>query len=145
MRFYFLALLLSFLQSAVFSGFFHNVFLAPNLLLVYLFLNLLKDDDIKKVIFAGLFLDVFQDSLGLNLSGFLLFYMIYNLFKARFEFPNRLSLVVIYTFLSLVEKAWVLFLFRIRFYTEISPINLLISYLIEISFMLLLLRWHRNE
>ncbi|MFN3870881.1 MAG: hypothetical protein ACK4MW_05295 [Aquificaceae bacterium] len=145
MKFYFFAFILSFLQSAIFSGFFQNVFVAPNLILVYLFLNLLKDDGIKKVIFAGIFLDIFQDSLGLNLSGFLLFYLVFNLFKARFEFPSRLSLLVIYTILASVEKAWTLSLFRIRFYADINPIILFISYLVEIGFMLFLLRWYKNE
>lgn len=136
MIFYLFAFLLAFLQNSVISTLFPSFFLSPNILLSYLFLNLLREEDIKKVLISGLFLDLFQDSLGLNLSGFLLFGIGLGLLKEMFEFPSRVSLVVSYTLLSILEKSWTLLLYRWKYYIPLDPLALLLSYLIELSFLI---------
>ncbi|MFN3472243.1 MAG: hypothetical protein ACK4ZR_06555, partial [Aquificaceae bacterium] len=117
MRFYLFAIIIAFFQSSVLLALFHNLLTVPNLLLVYLFVNLLKEENhtLKKPIISGFLLDIFQDSLGLHISGYTFFSIWLSFLKARFDFPNRTSLLLTYTFLSLIEKLWVVILFRLRY------------------------------
>ncbi|MFN7064825.1 MAG: hypothetical protein ACK4OF_01550 [Aquificaceae bacterium] len=144
MSFYVFAFLIAFLQSAILSALFQSAFFTPNLLLGYLFLKLLEREDLKNIILAGLFLDLFQDSLGLNLSGFILFTLSLSLFKMRFELPSRLSIVAVYAILALLEKLWVLLLLRSNYHVELNLVTLFISYGIELGFVLFLSRWYRG-
>ena len=145
MMFYVLAFLISFFQSSLISAFFPSILLSPNLLLVYLFLNLLKKEDLVKVFISGFFLDLFQDSLGFNISGFILFSMVLSLLRERYELPNRLSLIIFYFLLSSIEKLWTFFLFRWKYYVQIDPLIILLSYLVEIGFLLLMTKGYTNK
>jgi hypothetical protein len=147
MRFYLFALILAFFQSSVLLALFHNLLTVPNLLLAYLFVNLLREEDynLKKPLISGFFLDVFQDSLGLHISGYTFFSIWLSFLKARFDFPNRTSLLLAYTVLSLVEKLWVVILFRLRYYLEINPLLFLLSYVIELSFIIFISRGYFNR
>ena len=88
MRFYLLALIIAFFQSSVLLALFLNLLTVPNLLLAYLYINLIKEEDhsLKKPLISGLFLDLFQDSLRLLISGYTFFsiglYHLYKLFRA---------------------------------------------------------------
>lgn len=144
MRFYLFALILAFFQSSVLLALFHNLLLTPNLLLAYLFINLLKDEEYKleKAVISGFFLDILQDSLGLHISGYTFFSILLNFLRSRFEFPNRASLLLAYILLSVIEKLWVIFLFRLRYYVEINPLLFFLSYLVELSFIMFIFKWY---
>ncbi len=137
MRFYFLSFLLAYFQSSVLVALFHSMLVAPNLLLVYLFLTMLKENKawLRRALIAGFFLDVFQDSLGLNLSGFVFFGVIFSLIRQRVDIPSKLSLILTYALLSWLERAWVIVLFRIRYYAELDLWLLPISFALELLFL----------
>ncbi|MEJ5339792.1 MAG: hypothetical protein ACK42C_06810 [Aquificaceae bacterium] len=140
MKFYIIAFFLAYFQSSVLLALFHSMLLTPNLLLLYLFLNILGEGNswLRRAVLAGFFLDLFQDSLGLNLSGFVLFATLFNLMKLRIEMPSRVSLLLVYALLSLVERLWVIALFRIRYYTELNIWLALLSFSLELLFLYLI-------
>ncbi len=137
MKFYVIAFLLAYFQSSVLIAIFHNMLIAPNLLLSYLFLHIFKEDNgwLRRAIITGFFLDLFQDSLGLNLSGYIFFAILLNLMKLRIEIPSRFSLLLAYFLLSLLEKFWIVLLFRIRYYAELSLPLLPLSLALELIFL----------
>ncbi len=67
---YLVVFLLSFIQSSFLSPLFSPGFLAPDLVLAFIFLNSIKEDKrvIFKAFFGGFMLDIFHDSLGLFMS-----------------------------------------------------------------------------
>ncbi|MEJ7620126.1 MAG: hypothetical protein WKI46_04835 [Aquificaceae bacterium] len=148
MKFYIVAFLLAYFQSAVLIAVFHNMLMAPNLLLVYLFLSIFKEDNgwLRKAIITGFFLDLFQDSLGLNLSGHIFFAILFNIMKLRIELPSKLSLLLAYLLLSLFEKLWVVLLFRVKYYADLNLWLLLLSLAFESLFLYLISgRYFRKE
>lgn len=136
MKFYIATFLLAYFQSSVLITVFHNILISPNLLLVYLFLNIFREDSLwlRRAIITGFFLDLFQDSLGLNTSGHIFFAILFNLMKLRIEIPSKLSLLIAYVLLSTLEKFWILLLFRIRYYADINlwllPLSLVVEMLL---------------
>ncbi len=148
MKFYIVAFLLAYFQGAVLIAVFHNMLIAPNLLLVYLFLNIFKEDNgwLRKAIITGFFLDLFQDSLGLNLSGHIFFAILFNIMKLRIELPSKLSLLLAYLLLSLFEKLWVVLLFRVKYYANLNLWLLPLSLAFEALFLYLISgRYLRKE
>lgn len=148
MKFYIVAFLLAYFQGAVLIAVFHNMLIAPNLLLVYLFLNIFKEDNgwLRKAIITGFFLDLFQDSLGLNLSGHIFFAILFNIMKLRIELPSKLSLLLAYLLLSLLEKLWVVLLFRVKYYADLNLWLLPLSLAFEALFLYLISgRYFRKE
>ena len=148
MKFYIIAFLLAYFQGAVLIAVFHNILIAPNLLLVYLFLNIFKEDNgwLRKAIITGFFLDLFQDSLGLNLSGHIFFAILFNIMKLRIELPSKLSLLLAYLLLSLFEKLWVVLLFRVKYYADLNLWLLPLSLAFEALFLYLTSgRYFRKE
>lgn len=148
MKFYIVAFLLAYFQSAVLIAVFHNMLMAPNLLLVYLFLSIFKEDNgwLRKAIITGFFLDLFQDSLGLNLSGHIFFAILFNIMKLRIELPSKLSLLLAYLLLSLFEKLWVVLLFRVKYYANLNLWLLPLSLAFEALFLYLISgRYFRKE
>ncbi len=148
MKFYIVAFLLAYFQGAVLIAVFHNMLIAPNLLLVYLFLNIFKEDNgwLRKAIITGFFLDLFQDSLGLNLSGHIFFAILFNIMKLRIELPSKLSLLLAYLLLSLFEKLWVVLLFRVKYYADLNLWLLPLSLAFEALFLYLISgRYLRKE
>lgn len=142
MKFYIVAFLLAYFQSSVLLGVFHSTLITPNILLVYLFLNIFGESSywLRKAVIAGFFLDIFQDSLGLNLSGFVLFAMLLNLMRLRIEMPSRASMLIAYFLLSFIEKMWVIVLFRVRYYAELNLPLALLSFSLELLFLYLISR-----
>ncbi len=140
MKFYIIAFLLAYFQSSVLIAVFYDMIVAPNLLLVYLFLNIFKDDSawLRKAIISGFLLDLFQDSLGLNLSGYVFFAMLFSLMRLRIEIPSRLSLLLAYLLLSITEKFWIIFLFRIKYYADLNLWLLPLSLAFELVFLYLI-------
>ncbi len=148
MKFYIVAFLLAYFQGAVLIAVFHNILIAPNLLLVYLFLDIFKEDNgwLRKTIITGFFLDLFQDSLGLNLSGHIFFAILFNIMKLRIELPSKLSLLLAYLLLSLFEKLWVVLLFRVKYYADLNLWLLPLSLAFEALFLYLISgRYFRKE
>lgn len=148
MRFYLFAFLLAYFQSSALLAFFKSFLFAPNFLLVYLFLNLVEEDKeygLKKALISGLFLDILQDSVGLNLSGYMLFTVAMNLMRLRFEFPSRTSVIFAYALLSMVEKLWVLTLFRVKYLTELDLPLAIFGLILELGFLSLMLRWRLRK
>ncbi len=148
MKFYIVAFLLAYFQGAVLIAVFHNMLMAPNLLLVYLFLSIFKEDNgwLRKAIITGFFLDLFQDSLGLNLSGHIFFAILFNIMKLRIELPSKLSLLLAYLLLSLLEKLWVVLLFRVKYYADLNLWLLPLSLAFEALFLYLISgRYFRKE
>lgn len=148
MKFYIVAFLLAYFQGAVLIAVFHNMLMAPNLLLVYLFLSIFKKDNgwLRKAIITGFFLDLFQDSLGLNLSGHIFFAILFNIMKLRIELPSKLSLLLAYLLLSLLEKLWVVLLFRVKYYADLNLWLLPLSLAFEALFLYLISgRYFRKE
>lgn len=133
MRFYLFSFLIAYFQSSVLLAVFQNALLVPNLLLVYLFLNLLNEEDygLKKALPSGFFLDLFQDSFGLHLSGYVFFTIGLNFVKQRYHFPSRLSVVLVYIFLSILERLWTVIIFRSRYYLEFNLWLALLGFFIE--------------
>ncbi|RMH79653.1 MAG: hypothetical protein D6674_07105 [Acidobacteria bacterium] len=147
MRFYIITFLLSYIQSSLFLALFHNFLLTPDLTLVYLLLNLAHEErlNLKKPIYAGLLLDILQDSLGLQLSGKLFFALALSIVRLRVEFTGRLSLIVAYIPLSLLQKLLMFILFRIKYYTDVNILLLIGSLMIEVLFLTLMAKWLIKE
>lgn len=143
MRFYIITFLLSYIQSSFLLALFHNFLLTPDLTLVYLFLNLAHDEklNLKKPMYAGLLLDILQDSFGLQLSGKLFSALALSILRLRVEFTGRLSLVVAYIPLSLLQKLLMFTLFRIKYYTDVNILLLISSLVIEVLFLTLIAKW----
>ncbi|WPM31882.1 hypothetical protein IAE16_08665 [Hydrogenobacter sp. T-2] len=140
MKFYIIAFFLAYFQGSVLITIFHNMLVSPNLLLAYLFLHIFKEDKgwLRKAFITGFFLDLFQDSLGLHLSGHIFFAILFNLMRLRIEIPSRLSLLLAYFLLSLLEKLWLVLLFRIRYYADLSLWLLPLSLALEVLFLYLI-------
>jgi hypothetical protein len=143
MMFYLIAVALAFVQSSLLTALFQSLLIVPNLLLTYLFLNMLKGDySMKKPLISGMLLDIFQNSLGLHTSGFLIFSLLFKLISSRYEFPTPASLTVVYGVLSLIEKLWVFGIFRVKFLIYINLPLLLASLLIEMLILYFISRRH---
>lgn len=116
----------------------------PNLLLAYLFFELMREKGygLKKATFSGLSLDLLQDSLGLHLFSHTLFTMAVNAMKSRFELLNRSSLLLAYVPLSLMERLCLFALFRLKYFSEFKPGLTLLGFLLEFIFLLIISRWY---
>ncbi|MCS6999023.1 MAG: rod shape-determining protein MreD [Aquificaceae bacterium] len=144
MKFYLLAPLLAYFQSSVLMVFFQSFLFAPNLLLAYLFIELMREKGygLKKGAFSGLLLDLLQDSLGLHLFSHTLFTMAINAMKSRFEPLKRFSLLLAYVPFSLMERLCLFVLFRLKYFAEFRLGLALVGFLLEFIFLLILLRWY---
>lgn len=147
MKFYVIALLLAFFQASVLATAFRGVLTSPDLLFVYLFFNILQDNSkwLRKAFFSGLFLDLFQDSLGLHLSSYIACAILLNWVMGRFELPSRLSLMLAYVPLAFVKKLLVIALFRMKYYAEVSPVLFLLGLCVEIIFLYLISRGYSGR
>lgn len=147
MKFYIIALLLAYFQSSVLLALFQNTLTTPNLLLVFLFLNLVHDEtkSLRKAFFSGFFLDAFQDSMGLHMSAHVLFILLLHFFRQRLDFPTRLSLLILYVGLSFVEKVWILLLLRMKYFIEINLLSAMVGYTIELLFLLFVMRFYNRR
>ncbi len=124
-----LLFLLAFLQSAFLSPIFKPGFIAPDLILIFLFLYSFKErkDIIFKALFGGFVLDLFHDTLGLFmsvsvLSAYLMFLFYEKLLIKRFSFVLGsffLFVVVNYTLKILLVKY--------KFSFELNPFLLIAS------------------
>lgn len=137
MKFYIIAFLLAYFHGSVLITIFHNMLLSPNLILVYLFLHIFKEDKgwLRKAFITGFFLDLFLDSLGLHLSGHIFFAILFNMMMQRIEIPSRFSLIITYLLLSMLEKLWLILLFRIRYYVDLNLWLLPLSLTFEVLFL----------
>lgn len=123
MRFYVLSLILAFLQASVITGAFVSNLYVPDLVLVYLFLHLSRENavDIKKPLLSGLYLDIMYDSFGWNTSGKLFSAFILELLKSRYIFATRLSVIISYSLIALSEHLLRYAIFRLKYYYPFEP------------------------
>lgn len=147
MTFYLVAFLLAYFQSSVLFAFFQSSLFAPNMVLAYLFLELMKEEGygLKKALASGLFLDILQDSLGLHLFANTLLALLVNLLKERLDFPSRLSITLLYGAMALGERFITFFIFRLKYYTEFSLWLTLVGFFVEMLFFLTILRRYFKE
>ena len=147
MKFYIIVFLLAYFQASVLTNIFHNMLLSPNFLLSYLCLYLFREDRgwLKKASITGFFLDLFLDSLGLHLSGHIFFAILFNMMRQRIEIPSKFSLLIAYFFLSLLEKLWLILLFRLKYYTDFNLWLLPLSLTFEVVFLYLISGKHLSR
>jgi len=145
MRFYIIVALLALLQASVLVGIFKSFLYAPNPVYAFLFITLLKEEGMtfKKPIFAGLFLDLMHDSLGLHIFGSLLFAELITLLRSRYEFPNLTALIVVYGIITLIVRAFLFLLFRLKFYVSFDLALFSAGFLTELFILYILTRFYK--
>jgi len=118
MRFYIISFLLAFIQSSFLIGVFKSNLYVPDFVLIYLFLHLStqKDIDLKKPIISGLYLDIMYDSFGWNVASKVFSTFLIEVFKERWSFGSKLSVVIVYLFIALLEHLLRFLLFRAKYY-----------------------------
>lgn len=134
MRFYIIVVLLAMVQTSALVGIFHSFLYTPNITYAFLFLELLKEEpqSVKKPIFAGFFLDLMYDSLGLHISGSLLLMELIAFLRSRYEFPNYMALLTAYSVVALIVRAFLFFLFRLKFYMPFDFLLFSLGFVVEL-------------
>jgi rod shape-determining protein MreD len=140
MKFYIISMLLAFIQASVMTGLFVSNLYVPDLVLLYLFLHTSKQEkvDVKKPLISGLYLDLMYDTLGWNISGKLLVSLLLEIFKSRWEFATRLSLMIFYSFVALLEHLFRYILFRLKYYYPFDLRTFSLGFFLELFLLYLL-------
>ncbi|MFN3814194.1 MAG: hypothetical protein ACK4SM_06190 [Aquificaceae bacterium] len=138
MRFYLIAFLLAFVQSSLLTGIFVSSLYAPDLVLLYLFYSLYAQTrlDIEKPVISGFFLDLMYDTLGWNMLGKLTASFFLELIKSRYILVSRLSVLVSYMAVAILEHALRFFLFRLKYYYSFSPALFMLGLVTEGLFLM---------
>jgi rod shape-determining protein MreD len=133
-------MLLAFIQASVMTGLFVSNLYVPDLVLLYLFLHTSKQEkvDVKKPLISGLYLDLMYDTLGWNISGKLLVSLLLEIFKSRWEFATRLSLMIFYSFVALLEHLFRYILFRLKYYYPFDLRTFSLGFFLELFLLYLL-------
>lgn len=133
MKFYFIVVLLSYIQSSILASLFSNGLLAPDLVLCAYFLELLKSGDrwgIKGA-FSGSVLDILQDSAGLYVSRQVLFGIIYEIIDEKMQFPSKVSKAVAYVLIAISVKLFMILLFSFKHSWGLNLKLLILSLFLE--------------
>jgi len=140
MKFYIISMLLAFIQASVMTGLFVSNLYVPDLVLLYLFLHTSKQEkvDVKKPLVSGLYLDLMYDTFGWNISGKLLVSLLLEIFKSRWEFATRLSLMIFYGFVALLEHLFRYILFRLKYYYPFDLRTFSLGFFLELFLLYLL-------
>jgi|GEM_PF-807777 hypothetical protein len=140
MKFYIISMLLAFIQASVMTGLFVSNLYVPDLVLLYLFLHTSKQEkvDVKKPLISGLYLDLMYDTFGWNISGKLLVSLLLEIFKSRWEFATRLSLMIFYSFVALLEHLFRYILFRLKYYYPFDLRTFSLGFFLELFLLYLL-------
>ncbi|MEZ0361642.1 MAG: hypothetical protein ABWK04_07115 [Hydrogenobacter sp.] len=140
MRFYTISILLAFLQASLITGLFASNLYVPDIVLVYLFIYISRNDrtDLKKPLISGLYLDIMYDTFGWNMSGKLFSAFLLELLKSRWIFATRLSLIVSYAFIAFCEHLLRYFLFRLKYYYPFETHLFLTGIAVELSLLFVL-------
>jgi hypothetical protein len=140
MKFYIISMLLAFIQASVMTGLFVSNLYVPDLVLLYLFLHTSKQEkvDVKKPLISGLYLDLMYDTFGWNISGKLLVSLLLEIFKSRWEFATRLSLMIFYSFVALLEHIFRYILFRLKYYYPFDLRTFSLGFFLELFLLYLL-------
>jgi hypothetical protein len=133
-------MLLAFIQASVMTGLFVSNLYVPDLVLLYLFLHTSKQEkvDVKKPLISGLYLDLMYDTFGWNISGKLLVSLLLEIFKSRWEFATRLSLMIFYSFVALLEHLFRYILFRLKYYYPFDLRTFSLGFFLELFLLYLL-------
>ncbi len=140
MKFYIISMLLAFIQASVMTGLFVSNLYVPDLVLLYLFLHTSKQEkvNVKKPLISGLYLDLMYDTFGWNISGKLLVSLLLEIFKSRWEFATRLSLMIFYSFVALLEHLFRYILFRLKYYYPFDLRTFSLGFFLELFLLYLL-------
>lgn len=140
MKFYIISMLLAFTQASVITGLFVSNLYVPDLVLLYLFLHTSKQErvDVKKPLISGLYLDLMYDTFGWNVSGKLLVSLFLEIFKSRWEFATRLSLILYYSLVALFEHLFRYILFRLKYYYPFDLRTFSLGFSLELFLLYLL-------
>ncbi|MGC8852331.1 MAG: hypothetical protein ACP5P0_01865 [Hydrogenobacter sp.] len=140
MKFYVISFLLAFIQASVITGLFVSNLYVPDLILLYLFLHISRQEkmDIKKPLVSGFYLDIMYDTFGWNISGKLLMSLLLEIFKSRWEFATRLSLMIFYCLVALLEHIFRYVLFRLKYYYPFELRAFFLGFSIELFLLYLL-------
>jgi hypothetical protein len=124
----------------VMTGLFVSNLYVPDLVLLYLFLHTSKQEkvDVKKPLISGLYLDLMYDTFGWNISGKLLVSLLLEIFKSRWEFATRLSLMIFYSFVALLEHIFRYILFRLKYYYPFDLRTFSLGFFLELFLLYLL-------
>jgi rod shape-determining protein MreD len=133
-------MLLAFIQASVMTGLFVSNLYVPDLVLLYLFLHTSKQEkvNVKKPLISGLYLDLMYDTFGWNISGKLLVSLLLEIFKSRWEFATRLSLMIFYSFVALLEHLFRYILFRLKYYYPFDLRTFSLGFFLELFLLYLL-------
>ena len=134
MRYALLFLVAIFLQVVFLHGLFKPGFLAPDLLLIVLFSRayLIGRDAVLWAILGGSLLDILTDTIGLNLSLYVLSVYLFSLVYERFLFKSFLVFVLPSSVVLLTKKLLALLMMRSKFSFEASFQTFVLSWLIEV-------------
>lgn len=134
MRYVPLFLAVIFLQVTILHGIFKPGFLAPDLLLVLLLSRacLIGRDAVLWAALGGSLLDALTDTLGLNLSLYVLSVYLFLLVYEKFLFRNLLIFVLPSSVVLFMKKLLALMMMRSKFSFEVSYQSFLLSWFIEI-------------
>ncbi len=134
MRYALLFLVAIFLQVVFLHGLFKPGFLAPDLLLIVLLSRayLIGRDAVLWAILGGSLLDILTDTIGLNLSLYVLSVYLFSLVYERFLFKSFLVFVLPSSVVLLTKKLLALLMMRSKFSFEASFQTFALSWLIEV-------------
>ncbi|MCS7084168.1 MAG: hypothetical protein NZL90_04180 [Aquificaceae bacterium] len=133
MKFYFIVVFLSYIQSSILVNLFSNGLMVPDLVLCSYFLELLKNGDRwgLKGVFSGSVLDILQDSAGLYISRQILFGLIYEIIEEKLQFPSRISKTLAYVIIATSVKLFTILLFSFKHDWSLSPTLLILGMFLE--------------
>lgn len=140
MIFYLVSLVLTFIQSFLLIPAFSGYLYVPDLVLCAIFYRLLtlQKPKLLEVILPSFLLDLLYDSLGLNITSKLLFYMLIDFMKSRFIVASKGAFLATFLISFLIEHAAKYALFRLKYYYPFEPLKislvLLLEFLIVLAF-----------
>ena len=127
------------IQAIFLHGLFRPGFLAPDLMLIVLLSKayLAGREALLWAILAGSILDILTDTIGLNLTLYVLSVYIFSILYERFLFKSVLVFVLPSSILLLAKKLLALFMMRAKFSFDVSLPTLALSWLVEIITIML--------
>ena len=134
MRYALLFLLVVLIQVVFLHGLFRPGFLAPDLLLIVLLAKtyIAGRNAVLWAVLGGTLLDVFTDTLGLNLSLYTLSVYVFYLVYERFIFRSLLVFLVPSSLTLLIKKLLALLMMRFKFSFEASFQTFITAWIVEL-------------
>ncbi len=139
--FLFLSLIIAVLQASLFTPIFGNLFLTPSLSFVFILMSsrILKEKSLIPAFITGMLLDTITDSLGLITLVNIVFLYIYLLITEFIFVKNKLlDFFIIPPLLLILRKIVIISIIGKKFLIYLSFKSFLLSFLIEIVFLVIL-------